>query len=83
MTGSRMNHQSGRFIDNQDIIILINHIDIHRRGNEIHVLQTRLDFNGNFIAETHFFFWFSDCFPVNFDKSVFNQGFQTRAGNVF
>ena len=83
MAGGRMYNQSCRFIDDQDVVIFVNHIDVHRCGDEIHILQTRFDFDGNFVAETHLFFRFINGHSVDFDQSVFNQGLQTRAGNVF
>ena len=79
----RMYNQSCGFIDDQDVVIFVNHVDVHRRSNEIHIFKARLNFNGNLIAETHFFFGFINSFAVDFDQSVFNQGLQTRAGNVF
>ena len=52
----RMHHQSGRFVDDDDGIVFVNDVQIHRLRHECQILLTRADGYTDLLTAYHFVF---------------------------
>ena len=75
MPGRRMNHETGRLVDDEDVLVLVNDIKVHRNRFESKILSSRCQLYPDRVRENHLMTGLDNRFAVHLDRTLFNQSF--------